>query len=60
VGQTNDGTLDYAPVDELRKSVLRQVGMNYEDLRSQADSGSFSSDLARRAWLILDGINGRA
>ena len=35
---------------------LRSAGCEFEDLRAQAQLGRFTSDAARRAWLVVSSL----
>lgn len=45
--------LDDAGVRAVIENALAQAGCTWEELQQQAKAGSFSSEIARRAWFVV-------
>ena len=45
--------LDDAGVRAVIKNALAQAECTWEELQEQAKAGSFSSEIARRAWFVV-------
>ena len=45
-----------AELDEVVASVLKDVGVEHEDLQRQATLGRFDSEQLRRTWYVIAGL----
>ena len=45
--------LDEAGVRAVVENALTRAGCTWEELQEQAKAGSFSSQIARRAWFVV-------
>lgn len=56
IAETYDQGVEIATDEDIRIAVattLNRLGMTYEQLAEQAETGAFSSEQARIAWMAL-------
>jgi hypothetical protein len=53
---SNDADVQVATAEEIDTAIKRtldETGLSFTELKSQAASGRFTSDRARRAWFVV-------